>query len=145
MYSAKRQSADRRAERGVSIIEATAAAAVVGIALMGFSGNTIAMTRAQGTSARRLAATELAQTQLELLRSMPLGASQLTTGNYADGVSLAANGTTGGPFTRSWTISSKDSPSYGLKTVTVTVAWNDPVARSTKVAAYVRCSTVPCP
>jgi hypothetical protein len=41
-------------------------------------------------------------------------------------------------------VSAKDTPVFGVKTVTVTVAWRDSNDHETSVAAYVRCSTVPC-
>jgi hypothetical protein len=32
-----------------------------------------------------------------------------------------------------------------LKTLTVTVAWNDPQPHTMQLAGFVRCSEVPCP
>ena len=57
---------------------------------------------------------------------------------------LKADGTSGGIFDRSWTVSLNDTPRVGLRTVTVTVAWTDSRSHSTQVASYVRCSTIPC-
>ncbi len=57
---------------------------------------------------------------------------------------LRADGTPGGKFNRSWSVSANNSPTWGLKTVTVTVAWTDSRSHSTSVAAYVRCANIPC-
>jgi len=80
-----------------------------------------------------------------MLRSLPLGAAAHTTGTYAEASTLKANGTANGPYKRTWTVSNKDTPRAGLKTITVTVAWDVPSHHSTKIAAFVRCSRVPCP
>ena len=112
--------------------------------LFGFSANSISLTRlakaADGTSV----AAALGQQKLEQLRSLPLGAAQLAPGQYADAQTLRADGAAGGPFSRAWTVSAKDTPRLGLKTVTVDVTWTDSRAHTSRIAAYVRCSTVPC-
>src|SRR5207237_8665377 len=92
-----------------------------------------------------IASTVHAQQTLEQLRRMPLLATELNPGIYDDpGNRLKADGTTGGTFDRSWTVSQKDIPRPGLKTVTVTVAWTDSRSHQTQVASYVRCNAVPC-
>lgn len=103
------------------------------------------MTRASKSADGSGTAIALAQKKIEQLRSMPLGATALTPGSYQDGTSLAADGRVGGPYQRSWVVSGRDLPRYGLKTVTVTVAWTDAQSHAVQLAAYVRCSTVPCP
>ena len=92
------------------------------------------------------AAHALAQHQIERLRSMPLGAAGLTPGAYADGGNpLRADGSAGGgKYNRTWTVSANDVPTWGLKTVTVRVCWAHYGNHCTSVAAYVRCSNVPC-
>jgi Tfp pilus assembly protein PilV len=149
MYWEKRRSAKRscgrRRERGVSLVEALAAAGFLGVALLGLAANAVSTTRSAKTSDSVAAAHALAVQKLEQLRSMPLGAAGLTTGQYYDEANpLQADGTTGGVYSRGWTVSQKDVPGYGLKTVTVTIAWHDSRAHSTSVAAYVRCSAIPC-
>jgi len=136
----------RRANRGTSMLEALAATGLFAIGVLGFSTQTVSLTRAMKSADSTSAATALAQQELEQLRSMPLGAPALATGSYVDAANpLQANGATGGPYTRAWVVSPKDTPAFGLKTVTVTVAWTDSRAHTVAVAAYVRCSTVPCP
>lgn len=140
-----RPSTDRRRSAGTSLIEALAATAFLSAVLLGLSSSTLNLTRTMKTSDSVDAATALAQEQLELLRSMPLGAAQLASGAYADPNNpLSADGTRGGSMVRSWTVSAPDTPAFGLKTVTVSVGWTDSRSHRVAVAAYVRCSTVPC-
>src|SRR5262245_36839088 len=117
MCSAKRPSADRRRSRGISLIEALVATGFIGIALMAFGQNSVMLTRTAKTSDMTSAAHALAQHELELLRSMPLAAPALNTGNYADaGNPLRADGTAGagGKYNRTWAVSAKDVPTWGL-------------------------------
>jgi Tfp pilus assembly protein PilV len=135
MYSAKSRSADpRRArQRGVSLVEAVVTAGLIGVGLLGLSASTLTVTRAAKSADMTSAATALATRRLELLRSMPLGAS-----------GHSPNGNQGGPITINWVVSAKNQPRSGLKTVTVTAAWTDPASHSLQVAGYVRCPNVPC-
>jgi Tfp pilus assembly protein PilV len=127
------------------MLEALAATAFVAIALMGFAANTISLTRNEKTADSTSAAHALAQQKLEQLRSTPLGAPEVNPGNYIDaGNPMKADGTAGGTFRRVWTVSVNDVPSWGLRSVTVTVSWTDSQPHSTTLAAYVRCSKIPC-
>jgi Tfp pilus assembly protein PilV len=127
------------------MLEALAATGFVAIALMGFAANTISLTRSEKSADSTSAAHALAQQKLEQLRSTPLGAVQVNPGNSVDAANpMKADGTVGGGFTRTWTVSGNDTPAWGLRTVTVTVAWTDSRAHFTKLAAYVRCSKIPC-
>ena len=138
--------AGRRAERGISLLEALVATAFLGLALLGLAASTVTVTHSAKTADGLAAANALAVQKLEQLRSMPLGAAQLGSGQYADASNpLRADGTVGGTYTRSWTVSANDIPRFGLKTVTVTVSWHDSRDHSTQVAAFVRCSAIPCP
>ena len=135
----------RRAASGFSLLEALAATAVLGVGLLAFTANAVSLTRSAKTADSVDVATALAQQKLEQLRSLQLGSAGHTTGSYGDATTLNAAGTANGPYTRSWTVSAKDTPRFGLKTVTVSVAWTDSMAHTSQVAAYIRCSTVPCP
>ena len=136
----------RRGTRGSSILEALGTIAFIGIGVGGFAVNSVSLTRIDKTADSVTAATALAQQQLEVLRALPLGAAQLSPGVYSDpGNPLRADGSGGGVFQRSWTVSGNDTPRAGLRTVTVRVSWTDSQPHSTRVAAYVRCSTIPCP
>src|SRR5438445_8326009 len=123
MCSARRRSA-RHGARGFSLLEAVAATSFLALALMAFAANTISLTHNEKSADSTSAAHALAQQKLEQLRSTPLGAVQVASGNYTDASNpLSADGTQGGPFTRTWAVSANDSPAFGLRTVTVTVAW----------------------
>src|SRR2546428_11359842 len=144
MCSARRRSA-RRGSGGFSLIEALAAAVFVGVALLAFAANSISLTRTEKSADSTSAAHALAQQKLEQLRSLPLDAAQLAAGNYNDDSNpLKTDGTNGGIFTRAWTVSGANTPSLGLRTVTVQVTWRDPRQHTTRLAAYVRCSVIPC-
>ena len=135
----------RHATRGSSILEALGTIAFIGIAVGGFAVNSVSLTRIDKTAESVTAATALAQQQLEALRALPLGAAQLVPGVYGDPANpLAADGNGGGVFDRGWTVSGNDTPRAGLRTVTVRVSWTDTQPHTTRVAAYVRCSTIPC-
>ena len=148
MCSARRRSADhprRRRARGFSLLDALAGLTFISASLLGLSAASISLTRNSKGADSTSAATALAQQKLEQLRSMPLLATELNPGIYYDsGNKLKADGTTGGTFDRSWTVSEKDIPRPGLKTVIVTVAWTDSRSHQTRVASYVRCNAVPC-
>jgi len=126
-------------------VEALAATAVLGVGLAGFAVSTVSITRTQKGADSTSAAHALAQQKLEQLRSTPLGAAQVLPGNYTDTANpLKADGTAGGSFLRTWTVSANNAPALGLRTVTVTVTWADSRPHTTTLAAYVRCSTIPC-
>src|SRR5438874_11346552 len=100
MCSARPRSA-RRSAGGFSLLEAVAATAFLAVALMAFAANTISLTHNEKTADSTSAAHALAQQKLEQLRSTPLGAPQVASGNYTDATNpLRADGTTGGSFTR---------------------------------------------
>ncbi|HYV57627.1 MAG TPA: hypothetical protein VE911_08780 [Candidatus Nitrosopolaris sp.] len=147
MCSVERRSTRGRATRGISLLEALAATAFVSCALLAFAGNSVSVTRNLKSADATAAATALALQKLEQLRSMPLGATQLATpGLYYDAANpLKADGTSGGIYSRYWSVSQKDTPRFGLKSITVSVDWTDSKSHTTRVAAYVRCSTIPCP
>jgi Tfp pilus assembly protein PilV len=136
----------RRGTRGISILEALVATGFLGVALLGLAASSVNVTRHAKNADSVSAAHALGVQKLEQLRSMPLGAAQLASGLYYDPDNpLGADGTPGGPFSRSWSVSQNDIPTFGLKTVTVSIDWNDSRANTTQVAAYVRCSAIPCP
>src|SRR5437870_11413183 len=142
MCSARRRSA-RHGVRGFSLLEAVAATSFLALALMAFAANTISLTHNEKSADSTSAAHALAQEKLEQLRSMQLGA--LNPGIYIDPANpLKADGTAGGTFTRRWVVSGNDSPASGLRTVTVTVSWQDTRLHTTTLASYVRCSAIPC-
>jgi len=145
MCSARPRSA-KRAAGGFSLLEAVAATAFLAVALMAFAANTIWLTRDEKSADSTSAAHALAQQKLEQLRSTPLGAPEVAAGilRFDPANPLRADGTAGGNFTRKWQVSGNDQPTFGLRTVTVTVSWQDSRSHTTTLAAYIRCSTIPC-
>ena len=142
MYSAKRRSAKRTA--GFSIIEALAATSLLGIGLLGLSASSIMLARGSKVSDSTAAATALTVERIELLRSLPLDSAGHNPGNYSGG-SMKANGTSGGLFNIAWVVSAVDTPTFGLKTITVTTTWSElGKAHEVHLAALVRCSNTPC-
>jgi hypothetical protein len=126
------------------MIEALGATSLVCGALLGLAMGAINVSRTAKTADSTAAATALATEKLEQLRSMPLDAAAFVPGIYYDPANpLTADGVMGGIYRRRWQVSAKDTPSFGVKTVTVTVSWRDSNDHATSVAAYVRCSTVP--
>ena len=118
--------------------------AIMGVGVLGLSASAIELTRTAKWADTSAAATALATRQLELLRSQPLGSSYHTPGTY-NGSSMWANGAANGPFTVSWVVSANDTPTWGVRSVTVTTSWNQfNVARTVRVGALIRCSKTPC-
>ena len=136
----------RTRSAGFSLIEALVAASFFGVALLAFNQSTLVVTRATKGADSSAAATSLAQETLELMRSLPLEHAWHTPGTYNDPDNpITADGQAGGRFTRTWQVSNRDIPDFGLKTVIVTIAWNDPQPRTMQLGGFVRCAEVPCP
>jgi prepilin-type N-terminal cleavage/methylation domain-containing protein len=149
MYSDKLRSAKRRTQRGLSLIESLVTLGIMSVGVLGLSASAIELGRSAKWADTSSAATALANKQLELIRSQPLGSAQHTPGNYSAGT-MNANGTANGPYTVSWVVSGNDicgtTPScWGLRTVTVTTAWTQyNKNRQVQVGALLRCSKTPC-
>jgi len=144
MYSAKRRSAKRRKQAGVSLIEALVTMGIMSVGVLGLSASAIELSRTAKWADMASAATALSTKQLELIRSMPLGSAGHTTGTYTAG-SMQANGTANGPYTVSWVVSANDTPTWGLKRVRVTTSWNQyGTTRVVQTGALIRCSKTPC-
>lgn len=136
----------RRESAGFGLVEALVAAAILAFAMLAFQASAITLTRSAKESDSTAAATALAQEQLELLRSLPLGDAAHTPGSYAHASNpLTADGQANGRYTLTWQVSNRDVPDIGLKTILVSVAWNDPRPRTMQLGGFVRCTLVPCP
>ena len=145
MYSARRRSAKRKNQRGVSLIEALVTMGIMSVGVLGMSASAIELSRTAKWADMSSAATARATEQLELVRSMPLGSPGDATGSYSAGT-MQASGAANGPYTVAWVVSAKDTPWNGLKTVTVTTSWTQyNKARTVRMGALVRCTTTPCP
>lgn len=114
--------------------------------MLAFQASAITLTRGTKGADSTAAATALAQERLELLRSLPRGHASHTPGNYADANNpLTADGQPNGRYTVTWNVSNRNVPDNGLKSVIVTVAWNENGgARQVRFGGLVRCAEVPC-
>ena len=125
-------------------MEALAATALMGVGLLGMSASSVMLARGSKAADMASAATALTVERIELLRSLPLDSAGHNPGNYSGGT-LYPNGASGGPFSVNWVVSAVDTPTFGLKTITVTTTWTlQGTAREVHLAALVRCSTTPC-
>jgi hypothetical protein len=127
------------------MLEALAAAAVLGGGLLMLTSAAIQLTHDEKHVDWVNAAHGLVQQKLEDLETLGIGS--LNTGTFNDPSTLKADGTNSGPFTRSWTVSANDVPDQGLRTVTVSVSWRDSLQglHTTSAAGFVRCANIPCP
>lgn len=117
----------------------------MGVGLLGLSAGNVLLSRGAKAADMTAAATALTTQHLELIRSMPLGSSGHTPGTYTGGY-YNADGTSGGPYGVNWVISANNTPTWGLRTATVTTSWSQyGQAKSVRIAALIRCSTTPCP
>jgi Tfp pilus assembly protein PilV len=144
MYSAKRRSAKRRGQAGVSLIEALVTMGIMSAGVLGLSASAIELSRVAKWADMNSAATSLATQQLEVLRSMPLGSAAHAPGNYSAGT-MQASGTAGGPYTVAWVVSPINTPTDGLKQIVVTTSWTQyDKNRTVQLGALVRCTKTPC-
>src|SRR5262245_43363394 len=122
----RRRKQSRAAQRGFSLVEAVAAAALLAAAMMALNMTSISLARGTKTADSYSAATALATEELEIIRAMPVGSAGHNPGSYAStGNPLTADGLEGGKYTRTWTVSGNNTPANGIRTVTVSVSWTD--------------------
>jgi Tfp pilus assembly protein PilV len=110
----------RRLRRGgFSLLDVLVGMVVLALAL--FSALALAGSNARLVSANQnvAAASLLAQNKMEEMRN----ATYASLASGADPGTLNAQGAANGIFTRSWTVTN-DSPMVGMKTIVVTVSWN---------------------
>ena len=108
------------AERGLTLVEVLAALVVLTIASLGLFAIGSMSTTGNVRNVDQVAAAALAGAKLEELRNT----SFYTLASGSDGP-MTAQGTPGGIFSRSWTVTSTTLPglSTPAKTMTATVAW----------------------
>ena len=119
-------STDRRrglGQAGFSLVEAVAAAGLLGIISLGFAIGADRAVRFNVYSRSLTAATTLAHDKVEELASKVSTDALLTAGNHTEAGPIGPDGTAGGLYTRSWVVTN-NVPATGLKTVTVTVSWS---------------------
>jgi len=126
-------------------VEALAAASLLAVAMMALNMTSISLARGTKTADSYSAATALATEQLEIVRAMPVGSAGHNPGNYASANNpLTADGLAGGRYTRTWTVSANNTPSDGLRTVTMNVSWTDGEPHNLQLVGFIRCQNLPC-
>jgi len=108
-----------RAQRGSSFVELLAAVTVFAIVVLGLSPSLLSTRRVASLGKNRSVAATLAVDKVEQIRAK--GSGLLSSGN--DGP-FNADGSPGGIFSRSWTITPA-TPNVQLSRVVVTVSWRD--------------------
>ncbi len=121
----------RRAKEssGFSLIEVLIALVVLSIALLGMASLMSSATKYNASGGRLTEATTLAQDKLETLRITPW--IQIVSSAAAD----ALVGSRGTNYTRSWVVVANADDT--LKTVTLTVGWNDGVDHSVSILSAI--------
>ncbi|HEU4344876.1 MAG TPA: prepilin-type N-terminal cleavage/methylation domain-containing protein [Candidatus Binatia bacterium] len=109
-----------KSQGGFTLIEMLVAVLVLTIGLLGTAGLTAQVVQGNFFSKNITSATVIAQTQLESVQNK--GYAGATTASFS---SAAASVNMGGvSFSRTTTIA-ENSPASNMKTVTVTVTWNE--------------------
>ncbi len=121
----------RRAKQscGFSLIEVLIALVILSIALLGMASLMSSATKYNASGNRLTEATTLAQDKLETLRITPW--TQIVSSTTADAI-VGSNGTN---YTRGWVVVPNGDDT--LRTVTLTVAWNDGVAHSVSIVSAI--------
>ena len=109
-------------ERGAALIEIMVAVVILVASMLGLANSTINSRRAGDNSRHSAEATTLGFDKFEHLRTMLSSAADLTPGSHSDGGTLAPDGSSGGIFTRSWTVALA-VPSTGLARIEMHVSW----------------------
>jgi type IV pilus modification protein PilV len=113
---------------GFSLIEVLIALVILSIALLGMASLMSSATKYNASGGRLTEATTLAQDKLEILRITPW----IKIGN---GVDPVIAGSTGTNYSRSWLVASNADDT--LKTVNLTVGWNDGVDHSVTILSAI--------
>jgi Tfp pilus assembly protein PilV len=119
-----------RSEHGSTFIEVLAAVAVFAVVVIGLSPTLLNTRKVADLSKNQSVATTLAEDKVEQIRTLS------TVAGGSDGP-LNANGTSGGIFSRTWTVTA-NTPTIGLSRVEVVVSWRDrPSASSVRLVTLV--------
>lgn len=116
-------------QRGFTLIEALVALLIVAFGLMALAGVNLKLAQSEDVAKQRGEAVRLAQERIEALRSftrIDAAAGQLAWDDLASGtdtIAESANYHTNTTFTRTWVVSG--AAADPMRTVRVTVAWND--------------------
>ena len=110
---------------GSTLIEVMVAV-ITFMVVIGGLATSVSGSRKTGSNSRQMAeATTLALDKIEDLRRLPLANAEVAAGTFNDAANpLRSNGTTGGVFTRTWTVT-QNVPVSGMRQVRVRVTWRD--------------------
>ncbi len=120
-----------RAQRGVSLIEALVALAIMAFGLLGVAAMQSSLRATADTSRQRAEAVRMAQQKIEQLRGFAVLAGapsgQLDYDDVVSGNDTPAppSGYENTAFTRSWTVTPPGTGDPAFKIVSVTVSWSD--------------------
>jgi type IV pilus assembly protein PilV len=122
-----RQETTFRSRDGFTLIEVLIAMLILSVGLLGTAGLTAGIIRGDFFSKNITSATVIAQTQLEAVQNT--GYTNTNTTNFPSSAASVSMG--GVNFSRTTTITD-NSPATNMKTISVTVTWNeaDNAARS---------------
>jgi Tfp pilus assembly protein PilV len=104
-------------EHGSTFIEVLAAVAVFAVVVIGLSPTLLNTRKVADLSKNQSIATTLAEDKIEQIRTLS------TIASGSDGP-FNPDGTSGGIFSRSWTVTA-NSPTVGVSRVEVVVSWPD--------------------
>jgi type IV pilus assembly protein PilV len=112
----------RRARRGFSLLEVLLGMIILGIGLASAYALTVATSRHTAANRSLAQAANLAEYKLEELRNA--SAPALVSGSDMTLLNAEGEADAAGMFSRAWVVTS-DMPQAGLRTVVVTVSWNE--------------------
>ncbi len=110
---------------GGSLTEVVVATAIFASTVLGLMNSFLNTRKATFLTENTSAAVTLAQDKLEQIRTLAASSTDLTAGVHSDSLNpLSSDGTTGGIFTRRWTVTD-NTPTTGMKRVEMQVSWSD--------------------
>uniref|UniRef100_A0A7C4KFG1 Type IV pilus modification protein PilV n=1 Tax=Anaerolinea thermolimosa TaxID=229919 RepID=A0A7C4KFG1_9CHLR len=123
--------ARRKREDGFTLIEVLMAAVILAVGLLGLAAMQTAAIKANYQAKKHTLAVALAENQIESYRNTPYASLPSETKTESGLVSGDV-----GHFTRVTTIQN-DTPLAGLKTITVSVSWNDGKLRTATIKTII--------
>ena len=115
--------------RGFSLIEMLIAIVILSISLLALAGLMVTTTQNNSFGGRMTEAATFAQDRLEELKVTPWA-------NLVSGTDMRT-GSTGIDYTRTWTVATNaivpPTPEPTLRSVTITINWNDGITRSIRL------------
>ncbi|MGH7860438.1 MAG: type IV pilus modification PilV family protein [Candidatus Binatia bacterium] len=118
-------------ERGSSLLEIVVASSIFAFLVLSLSPSILNTQKTAALSGNSSIASTLALDKLDQLRGLdPSAGGDMAAGTWPDTLNpLRADGTTGGIFTRTWTVTD-NTPEVGMKRVEMQVSWRDRLGQS---------------